>query len=93
MCCGNPLFKGSVADRGRNPALRGSKRDFGPSVFADDQNIRPTEGRGEREQVFKIVNSGLPAFGEDIPKLFCIPIGDDGGEQVQARDAVFLGPA
>lgn len=71
---------GSVADRGG--ILRsGILRVFLGRLYSRVIKIRPLSKRRDvTEQVFWIVSSSLPAFGDDFPEMFCVPVNEDGSQ-------------
>ena len=63
---------------------------FSPSVFAVDQEMSPSESRGMRHELGGNGQAGAPSAGDRFAQPGCVPVNDDGGEQVEACHALVL---
>lgn len=50
----------------------------------------PTEGRDVRQEVWRTVHAFAAAIGDGLSEMFCVPVNDDRGQQVQASHAEVL---
>ena len=56
---------------------------FGPSVFAGEEDVGPSEGRDVRQKVRRAIQFRPATSSHSFTKMLGVPIDDDGGEQVQ----------